>query len=223
MLMISLISAGIILVDRMYYMREQEENNRVQAKFYAESAITLVQQDILKEGTVTDETTGATYQSIFVSDGNTAETFTISLPDAGNWKCTVTVNHSVVNDSETDASKRRLSGEIYLTAKVTRNTAGSGERNCQKFVESCQFPRMRPSGGGTAIINCKGRRDKMRKLRKGTTVVEVVIAFAMISMSFAIGMIGMLPARTSELRCEAEEPAAEKCRCGSGGSCCGNF
>ena len=60
MLMISLISAGIILVDRMYYMREQEENNRVQAKFYAESAITLVQQDILKEGTVTDETTGAT-------------------------------------------------------------------------------------------------------------------------------------------------------------------
>ena len=48
MLMISLISAGIILVDRMYYMREQEENNRVQAKFYAESAITLVQQDILK-------------------------------------------------------------------------------------------------------------------------------------------------------------------------------
>ena len=29
----------------------------------------------------------------------------------------------------------------------------------------------------------------MRKLRKGTTVVEVVIAFAMISMSFAIGMI----------------------------------
>ena len=80
MLMISLISAGIILVDRMYYMREQEENNRVQAKFYAESAITLVQQDILKEGTVTDETTGATYQSIFVSDGNTAETFTISLP-----------------------------------------------------------------------------------------------------------------------------------------------
>lgn len=31
----------------------------------------------------------------------------------------------------------------------------------------------------------------MRKLRKGTTVVEVVIAFAMISMSFAIGMIGI--------------------------------
>lgn len=27
MLMISLISAGIILVDRMYFMREQEENN----------------------------------------------------------------------------------------------------------------------------------------------------------------------------------------------------
>ena len=42
MLMISLISAGIILVDRMYFMREQEENNRLQAKFYAESAIELV-------------------------------------------------------------------------------------------------------------------------------------------------------------------------------------
>ena len=128
MLMISLISAGIILVDRMYYMREQEENNRVQAKFYAESAITLVQQDILKEGTVTDETTGATYQSIFVSDGNTAETFTISLPDAGNWKCTVTVNHSVVNDSETDA------------AKVTRNTAGSGEKELSEVCGKLSVP-----------------------------------------------------------------------------------
>ena len=51
MLMISLISAGIILVDRMYFMREQEENNRLQAKFYAESAIELVQSDICKEGT----------------------------------------------------------------------------------------------------------------------------------------------------------------------------
>lgn len=126
MLMISLISAGIILVDRMYYMREQEENNRVQAKFYAESAITLVQQDILKEGTVTDETT--------------AETFTISLPDAGNWKCTVTVNHSVVNDSETDANKRRLSGEIYLTAKVTRNTAGSGEKELSEVCGKLSVP-----------------------------------------------------------------------------------
>lgn len=140
MLMISLISAGIILVDRMYYMREQEENNRVQAKFYAESAITLVQQDILKEGTVTDEATGATYQSIFVSDGNTAETFTISLPDAGNWECTVTVNHSVVNDSETDANKRRLSGEIYLTARITRNTAGSGEKELSEVCGKLSVP-----------------------------------------------------------------------------------
>ena len=31
----------------------------------------------------------------------------------------------------------------------------------------------------------------MRKQHKGTTVVEVVIAFAMVSMSFAIGMIGI--------------------------------
>ena len=31
----------------------------------------------------------------------------------------------------------------------------------------------------------------MQKQHKGTTVVEVVIAFAMVSMSFAIGMIGI--------------------------------
>lgn len=89
---------------------------------------------------MTDEATGATYQSIFVSDGNTAETFTISLPDAGNWKCTVTVNHSVVNDSETDANKRRLSGEIYLTAKVTRNTAGSGEKELSEICGKLSVP-----------------------------------------------------------------------------------
>ena len=65
---------------------------------------------------------------MYVSAGNTAETFTISFPDAANWTCTVTVNHSVVNDSESDVNKKRLSGEIYLTAKVTRNTSGGGEK-----------------------------------------------------------------------------------------------
>ena len=124
MLMISLISAGIILVDRMYFMREQEENNRLQAKFYAESAIELVQSDICKEGTALTDGTDGTYTSMYVSAGNTAETFTISFPDAANWTCTVTVNHSVVNDSESDVNTKRLSGEIYLPAKVTRNTSG---------------------------------------------------------------------------------------------------
>ena len=128
MLMISLISAGIILVDRMYFMREQEENNRLQAKFYAESAIELVQSDICKEGTALTDGTDGTYTSMYVSAGNTAETFTISFPGAANWTCTVTVNHSVVNDSESDVNKKRLSGEIYLTAKVTRNTSGGGEK-----------------------------------------------------------------------------------------------
>lgn len=31
----------------------------------------------------------------------------------------------------------------------------------------------------------------MRKNQKGTTIIEVVISFAMISMSFAIGMVGI--------------------------------
>ncbi len=126
MLMISLISAGVILVDRMYFMREQEENNRLQAKFYAESAIELVQSDICKEGQEEKDASGnpVTYQSVYVSESNTAVTYTILFPDAENWTCTVTVNHSVVNPSSP-----RTTGEIYLTAKVTRKTTGKDKDN----------------------------------------------------------------------------------------------
>ena len=46
MLMISLISAGIILVDRLLFMREQEYNNRRHANFDAESSIVHVQAEI---------------------------------------------------------------------------------------------------------------------------------------------------------------------------------
>lgn len=145
MLMISLISAGIILVDRMYFMREQEENNRLQAKLYAESAIELVQSDICKEGQEEKDEAGnpktdasgnpVTYQSVYVSESNTAVTYTISFPDAGNWTCTVTVNHSVVN-----LSSPRTTGEIYLTAKVTRKTTGkdkNGSTAEKELAEIC--------------------------------------------------------------------------------------
>ncbi len=64
----------------------------------------------------------------------------------------------------------------------------------------------------------------MRKLRKGTTVVEVVIAFAMISMSFAIGMIGIASGSNFlNSGAKLKNQQRKKCRCGSGGSCCGNF
>ncbi|MFR6495364.1 MAG: hypothetical protein ACLUOF_02225 [Ruminococcus sp.] len=112
MLMISLISAGIILVDRMYFMREQERKQSSPGEVLCESAIELVQSDICKEGTALTDGTDGTYTSMYVSAGNTAETFTISFPDAANWTCTVTVNHSVVNDSESDVNKKRLSGDL---------------------------------------------------------------------------------------------------------------
>ena len=56
------------------------------------------------------------------------------------FRSTVTVNHSVVNDSETDANKRRLSGEIYLTARITRNTAGSGEKELSEVCGKLSVP-----------------------------------------------------------------------------------
>ncbi|MFR0949967.1 MAG: hypothetical protein ACLSFT_05090 [Ruminococcus callidus] len=92
-------------------------------------------RDILKRHSE-DETTGATYQSI-VSDGNTAKPYDLTPMRETE---TATVNHSVVNDSETDANKRRLSGEIYLTAKVTRNTAGSGEKELSEVCGKLSVP-----------------------------------------------------------------------------------
>lgn len=119
MLMISLISSGVIFLGRAYYMQERKENYRIQAKLYAESAIDLIQTDICKNGA----------SSAYVTSDNATKTYMITFPDAGNWDCVVTVNHSMVVTSSggdgtenPDASKNM--GEIYLTAKVTRKTTG---------------------------------------------------------------------------------------------------
>lgn len=140
MLMISLISTGIIFIDRAYYVREQEENYRCQAKFYAESAIELVQTDICKEGTG-----DPAYQSMYVSAENSTKTFYLTFPDAENWTCSVTVNHSVVltanNDSPTpeEVKKARESGEIYLTAKVTRGTTNGGTKELSEVCAKMKY------------------------------------------------------------------------------------
>lgn len=110
MLMISLLTAGIIFISRVYYLREQNENYKYQARLYAESAIELISGEI--------ETNGDT--SNFVSSTNSTQTVTITFPDAPNWTCIVTVNHSVVNTTDP-----KNSGKIYLTAKVTRNVPNS--------------------------------------------------------------------------------------------------
>ncbi|MCD8220489.1 MAG: hypothetical protein LUC50_09355 [Ruminococcus sp.] len=117
MLMISLISGCIVFVDHIYYVREQEENYQVQAQLYAESAIELIRDDIIKEGQ--DDGSGTAYESPYVSADNTTETVEVQFPDASNWTCTVTISHSVV-----DSNHARTTGTIYLTAKVTRDTTG---------------------------------------------------------------------------------------------------
>lgn len=123
MLMISLISAGIIFISRVYYVREQEESNRYQAKLYAQSAIALISADIEKHRELTDPSDPSTgYLSKYVSTSNSTETVTVVFPEAENWTCTVTISHSVVDTSSNEAA--RTSGEIYLTAKVTRRTPG---------------------------------------------------------------------------------------------------
>lgn len=124
MLMISLISAGIIFISRVYYVREQEESNRYQAKLYAESAIALISDDIEKHQEPTDPSDPSTgYLSKYISTSNSTETVELIFPNAENWTCKVTISHSVVDTSSSDAVAR-TSGEIYLTAKVTRLTPG---------------------------------------------------------------------------------------------------
>lgn len=119
MLMVTLISGGIVLISRIYYIRERDENNRMQAKLYAESAIELIRSDIETQQE----------NSSYVSDNNTTKTFIVQFPDASNWKCTITINHSVIvpddpmKTEEENKISRKKSGEVYLTAKVTRKTS----------------------------------------------------------------------------------------------------
>lgn len=131
MLMIAIISSGIIFVSRIYYVREQNENYQLQAQMYAESAIEIIGDDIVHHQTDDD-------YSKYVSADNSTRTYTFAFPDASNWNCTVTVSHSVVDmsevpeitgESEDDKKNRQMlsqkkSGQIYLTARVTRRTSG---------------------------------------------------------------------------------------------------
>lgn len=113
MLMIAIISSGIILISRLYYVREQEENYQLQAQLYAESAVEIVSNDILS-GSLT-----------YLTENNVTKTYDIQFPDVTNWECVLTVSHSVVNMSEgVTAEEKKNSGEIYLTAKVSRETPG---------------------------------------------------------------------------------------------------
>lgn len=115
MIIMALVAAGIIFVARAYYMREREENYRVQAQLFAESAIELVAKDIVTEQ-------GA---SKFVVPGNATRTHNVSFPDAAGWHIVVTVNHSVVDMS--DAATASTTGVIYITARVSRETGGTGD------------------------------------------------------------------------------------------------
>lgn len=114
MLMISVISSGIIFIDHIYFSRERDENYQMQARLYAESAIELVADDIQN-----------TPDSIYVSSSNQSKTHTVEFPDADNWTCHITVSHSLVDTSSEETRKK--SGEIYLTANVTRTTSGGNQ------------------------------------------------------------------------------------------------
>ncbi|MGN1404179.1 MAG: hypothetical protein ACI4XB_07650 [Ruminococcus sp.] len=159
MLMISLISAGIIFISRVYYVREQEESNRYQAKLYAQSAIALISDDIQLEG---KEKNGVNpYSSPYVSETNSTETVTVVFPEAENWTCTVTISHSVVDVpsgpssalTEEQIKKARTSGEIYLTAKVSRKTTGKNADNKNIMLELSEVcAKMQYKDGGWKFL-----------------------------------------------------------------------
>ena len=126
-LLIAIVSAGIVFVCRTYYMRERNESYRLQARFYAESAIELIADDIVLKGEASD----------YVSDGNTTHTVDIEFPDASNWKCQVAVHHSRVNLSSDDT--KRKSGDIYLTAKVTRPDGNGGQKELSEVCAKLTY------------------------------------------------------------------------------------
>lgn len=119
-LMITLVTAGIVFISRTYYVRERTESQKMQAELYAQSAINLIIHDI--------ETNNE--NSSYVSDNNTTQTVTVEFPGADNWSCVVAINHSLVNTYDESADKSAIakkSGEIYLTAKVTRQSGSAGK------------------------------------------------------------------------------------------------
>ena len=119
-LMITLVTAGIVFISRTYYVRERTESQKMQAELYAQSAINIIQDNIVEKQE----------DSPYVSDNNTTQTVTVEFPGAENWRCTVAINHSLVNTYDESADKSTIakkSGEIYLTAKVTRQGGASGK------------------------------------------------------------------------------------------------
>ncbi|MCD7959501.1 MAG: hypothetical protein LUF89_08530 [Ruminococcus sp.] len=124
MLMVALIASGIIIVSRVYYVREQDENYSVQAQMYAESAIELIQSEIVGNNTT------------YISNTNNSQTVTVEFPDASNWICTVTISHSAVDVSASDPTQ---SGIIYLTVKVARNTSGSGTKELSEVCAKMKW------------------------------------------------------------------------------------
>lgn len=126
-LLIAIVTAGIVFVSRTYYIRERNESYRLQARFYAESAIELIAGDITANGDGSD----------YVSDGNTTHTVDVEFPDASNWKCQVAVHHSKVNLSTPEDAKK--SGDIYLTARVTRSDGNGGEKELAEVCAKLSF------------------------------------------------------------------------------------
>lgn len=140
-LLISIITAGIVLVCRTYYVREEEQNRRLQAEFYAQSAIELISDDIVKNGDA----------SSYISGGNTTDIVDVRFGEGEdgtenwNWSCKVTINHSLVNESDP-----KNSGIIYLTARVSRNSAAGADT--VYLAEVCyklKYDNM--NGGWTAV------------------------------------------------------------------------
>ncbi len=124
MLMVALISTGIIIISRIYYLREQDENYQVQAQLYAESAIDLIQSDIVSGS------------DTYLSDSNNSQTVTVTFPDASNWTCYVTISHSVV---DTSSGTPENSGIIYLTAKVWRSTTSGSEKELSEVCAKMEY------------------------------------------------------------------------------------
>ncbi len=127
MLMIAIIVSGIIMISRLYFTRERDENYQLQAQLYAESAVEIIRDDIV----------GNQELSAYVSDSNTTNTYTLEFPDASNWDCTVTVSHSVVNLSSDETKKK--SGQIYLTARVMRETSGGKKLEMAEVCAKMHF------------------------------------------------------------------------------------
>lgn len=159
-LIISLVSAGIILVCQIYYQREKNACNELQAQFYAESAVTIIENDILNTHGYTDEDGNelTNYSSSeYLSTTNSRDVYTLDFPDVSNWTVQVTVNHSCLDssvevpaDDATDEKKKEYqmdqknTGVLYLTGTVTRSDG-------EVLGEACLKMKFSETAGWQAI------------------------------------------------------------------------